>query len=202
MIEKLRIQNYKALRDVALELTPVHVLIGPNDSGKTSILEAVAALCRSADHELPQAFIGAWEGPSLVWNRESRLPVSFEATIADAEGEFKYSLAVNFAATGREVTVEHEGFWAEESSREYDLTSGRGSKISSTFLSASHPAAQPPGEGRLFAERLYKALAGVQFYRWTPGHLALPCRSGFQAAFPHGAVRLWLGSLSRRYPWL
>ena len=43
MIEKVRIQNYKALRNVTLELTPIHVLIGPNDSGKTSILEAVAA---------------------------------------------------------------------------------------------------------------------------------------------------------------
>ena len=50
MITRFRVQNYKALRDVTLDLTPVHVLIGPNDSGKTSILEAMAALCRSVDH--------------------------------------------------------------------------------------------------------------------------------------------------------
>ena len=37
MIKQIRIQNYKALRDVTLDLTPIHVLIGPNDSGKTSI---------------------------------------------------------------------------------------------------------------------------------------------------------------------
>jgi AAA15 family ATPase/GTPase len=40
MITRFRVRNYKALRDVTLDLTPIHVLIGPNDSGKTSILEA------------------------------------------------------------------------------------------------------------------------------------------------------------------
>ena len=43
MITRFRVQNYKALRDVTLDLTPMHVLIGPNDSGKTSVLEALAA---------------------------------------------------------------------------------------------------------------------------------------------------------------
>ena len=46
MITRFQVQNYKALRDVTLDLTPMHVLIGPNDAGKTSILEAITALCR------------------------------------------------------------------------------------------------------------------------------------------------------------
>jgi len=62
MIKRFRVQNYKALRDVTLELTPLHILIGPNDSGKTSILEAIAALCRSVDHHLVKAFTGSWDG--------------------------------------------------------------------------------------------------------------------------------------------
>ena len=44
MITRFQVQNYKALRDVTLDLTPMHVLIGPNDTGKTSILEAMTAL--------------------------------------------------------------------------------------------------------------------------------------------------------------
>src|SRR5437016_3939893 len=67
MITQFRIQNYKALRDVTLDLTPIHVLIGPNDSGKTSILEAIAAMCRSVDHILGEAFAGSWDGHQLVW---------------------------------------------------------------------------------------------------------------------------------------
>ena len=31
MITNFRVQNYKALRDVSLKLTPIHVVIGPND---------------------------------------------------------------------------------------------------------------------------------------------------------------------------
>lgn len=41
MITPFRVQNYKALRDVTLNLTPIHLLIGPNDSVKTSLLEAM-----------------------------------------------------------------------------------------------------------------------------------------------------------------
>jgi AAA15 family ATPase/GTPase len=54
MIRTFRVQNYKALRDVTLELTPMHLLIGPNDSGKTSILEALAAL-RFSNPAAPRA---------------------------------------------------------------------------------------------------------------------------------------------------
>ncbi|MHB1767925.1 MAG: AAA family ATPase [Phycisphaerae bacterium] len=45
MIMQFHVKNYKALRDVTLPLTQIHVLIGPNDSGKTSILEALPLYC-------------------------------------------------------------------------------------------------------------------------------------------------------------
>jgi len=41
MINQVHIQNYKCLRDVTVDLKPLTVLIGPNDSGKTSFLEAL-----------------------------------------------------------------------------------------------------------------------------------------------------------------
>ena len=49
MIDQLHIENYKALRDVQIDLTPIHVLIGPNDSGKTSILESLSVVYRSLE---------------------------------------------------------------------------------------------------------------------------------------------------------
>lgn len=42
MLTYVRIQNYKVLRDLELELKPLTVLTGPLGSGKSSILEAVA----------------------------------------------------------------------------------------------------------------------------------------------------------------
>src|SRR6266436_6087291 len=90
MITRFQVQNYKALRDVTLDLTPIHVLIGPNDSGKTSILEAIAALCRSVDHPLAHAFTGTWEGRQLVWmNKRER--ISMAATVVGND-EFDYDL--------------------------------------------------------------------------------------------------------------
>jgi predicted ATPase len=166
MIERVRIQNYKALRDVTLDLTPLHVLIGPNDSGKTSLLEAVAALCRSTDHELQHAFVGAWEGKSLVWNHGD-LHVSLAARVADSEGAFDYCLAVSFPASGRSVLVERELFQSN-----IDITHGR-SQQSTAFRAATDPASLPD-EKRVDGQRVHAALGGVHLYRWSPGFLALP----------------------------
>jgi AAA15 family ATPase/GTPase len=47
MIEYFSVNNYKCLVDVGLPLTPIHVIIGQNDSGKTSLLEAMLALSRT-----------------------------------------------------------------------------------------------------------------------------------------------------------
>ena len=41
MIHKVRIQNFKSLRDVSVELERFTVFVGANGSGKTSVLEAI-----------------------------------------------------------------------------------------------------------------------------------------------------------------
>ncbi len=35
MITQVHIKNFKAIRDASVDLTPIHLLIGPNDSGST-----------------------------------------------------------------------------------------------------------------------------------------------------------------------
>ncbi len=49
MITSLRIAHFKAAADVTVPLGPITVLIGPNDSGKSTILQALMALSRAAD---------------------------------------------------------------------------------------------------------------------------------------------------------
>ena len=44
-VETVRIQSFGCARDVAIELTRLHALIGPNDSGKSTVLAALRTAC-------------------------------------------------------------------------------------------------------------------------------------------------------------
>src|SRR5438128_1235554 len=47
MINKVSIRNFKSLRDVQIGLERFTVFVGPNASGKSSILQALDLLCRA-----------------------------------------------------------------------------------------------------------------------------------------------------------
>ncbi len=52
MIQKIRIQNYKSIADLTLELGQFNVFIGENGCGKTNILEAIAMLSGAKNNRL------------------------------------------------------------------------------------------------------------------------------------------------------
>jgi len=108
MIKRFHVENYKALRDVSLELTPIHVLIGPNNSGKTSIMEALAAMCRSVDYDLSKAFMGSWKGPELVWKGDFRLIVLFAMDIEENKTRIEYYVKMMFPPSSRDIFLEEE----------------------------------------------------------------------------------------------
>lgn len=103
MITRFQVKNYKALRDVTVDLTPLHVLIGPNDAGKTSFLEAVFALCASVDDPTVAAFPGPWQGSELVWRQERTLLVSILVEVEEAGRRLSYELQCSFSSDGRTV---------------------------------------------------------------------------------------------------
>ncbi|MFT3769199.1 MAG: ATP-binding protein [Minicystis sp.] len=43
-VEELHIKNYGCIRDATFRFTPLHALIGPNDSGKSTVLRALRTL--------------------------------------------------------------------------------------------------------------------------------------------------------------
>lgn len=77
MITKLHIENFKCLRDVTVKLSPLTGLIGKNDTGKTSFLEALGMLGGLVSRD------GAivWPDPSidnvdLAWRGGAEDPVA------------------------------------------------------------------------------------------------------------------------------
>lgn len=191
MITKFRVQNYKALRDVSLKLSPIHVVIGPNDSGKTSLLEALGAFCRSVDSELVTAFRGHWEGRDLVWCRNDE-PIVFTARF---NADLAYQLGCDFKPTGREVSVAREPDFnvvKEIVSVKDKTTTLSGGERGLSSLAANRLRGKPllsDGGGtyvRDDARDLEKnqtiaailsipdECAGVHVFRWVPGMLSLP----------------------------
>ncbi len=55
-IERLKVQNFRALRDVELNLTPLTVLLGPNGSGKSTIFDVFAFLAECFESGLRRAW--------------------------------------------------------------------------------------------------------------------------------------------------
>jgi predicted ATPase len=56
-VETVRIENFGCVRDARLELTRLHALIGPNDSGKSTVLSALrtaSELIRLGENQLMQ----------------------------------------------------------------------------------------------------------------------------------------------------
>ena len=100
MIEEFYVNNYKCLVDVRLPLTPIHVIIGQNDSGKTSLLEAMLALSRSVNEPIDQAFPGEWRDRELVYADAESPSIQFEARLGVEEGcpssQVTYHLGVDF----------------------------------------------------------------------------------------------------------
>ncbi len=99
MIRRLHIQNFKCLLDVAIDLSPFTILIGPNDSGKSSVLEAIAFLGLTPKHPLPEiprilqheAF-GPTSLDALIWRRERQREMTWDVKGQAAAMSYRYVL--------------------------------------------------------------------------------------------------------------
>ncbi len=67
MLASLHVQNFKCLRDVEVAFGPFTVLIGPNDSGKSSILDALRLLGRTVVEPFPAIFKADDDLRLLAW---------------------------------------------------------------------------------------------------------------------------------------
>lgn len=107
MIKKLRIRNFRSLRDITLEPGLINVFVGPNASGKSNGIEALKFLTQTAIGGLSKAF-GDRDGfREVFWKGESSTnAVEFYITLdlplgpAQAPALVDYQLSVEGSETG------------------------------------------------------------------------------------------------------
>lgn len=93
MVRSIAVENFRAFQKQGLELKPITVLIGPNNSGKSSLVSALALLAqtvRSPDTDSPISLRGEFEDlgtyRDMVFRNDRRKRVSFVVAV-DVPGE-------------------------------------------------------------------------------------------------------------------
>lgn len=107
-IERLRVQNYRALRDLELkDIAPLTVLLGPNGSGKSTLFDVFAFLSECFKDGLRRA----WDKRNRFRELRSRGadgPIIFELKYRERQGDpvITYHLAIDERRTGPVVAEE------------------------------------------------------------------------------------------------
>ncbi|NES89149.1 ATP/GTP-binding protein, partial [Okeania sp. SIO2B9] len=131
-IDNLTIHRFRGLRDLTLEdLGQINLLVGVNNSGKTSVLEAIYTYCNPLD---PLEWINTAWRREIKFSRKSKLeslkwlfPQNSDNNPDDFyQGETFVSGSGNFGVVESKATYEEfEGIWdtTENINEEYDQES-------------------------------------------------------------------------------
>lgn len=114
MIDHVTIRNFRSLADVTVPLGPLTVLVGPNASGKSNIINALQMVRGLASDDIREPYFlgryfdenGAYE--QVVWGGESAREISVEVAWATLEhyGNSGYSVSVGKPADTPVVIAE------------------------------------------------------------------------------------------------
>lgn len=129
MITRIEIDGFKSLRDFAVDLETLTVFIGPNNAGKSNILEALALLSRLCSQPVNEAFkhgrgraitqftrSGGEPGRTIRFAVELLLPQTFDSKGAAIPNRCRYELIIERrsrpSSSGPEyLAVQHESLW-------------------------------------------------------------------------------------------
>lgn len=116
MIEQISVQNFKSLRSITnLSLKPLTIIIGPNASGKSNLLNALESLQQLVRHRGMMMIRRDYEMPifpfdDVLWRKaEPRDEISWEiACSLDREGIVRQQSNVEYSVAVHDFTYEHD----------------------------------------------------------------------------------------------
>lgn len=93
MIRKLEVQNFKRFRDATFELDDQLVIVGPNNCGKTTLLQAIALWAEAWRHWTQDEGASAWlrsSGPEVRTSRDRYVKTTLAAIQSVAVTDFAH----------------------------------------------------------------------------------------------------------------
>jgi predicted ATP-dependent endonuclease of OLD family len=90
-LTQVRIQNFRSLREVTLQIGDMHALVGANNAGKSAVLRALDFLFNPSTKSLNE---------ESFWNKDTTLEIRVEAVFTDLTEKEKEALAGYLKADG------------------------------------------------------------------------------------------------------
>ena len=150
MIKRLRVRNYLRLKDIDLELGGRNVLVGPNMSGKSNLIDCFRFLTTMVSSGVNKAFLDRGGFQEIIWKggNESRISIALiaDAPVEASEGKkvYDYNISIVGSATGL-ITIESETLKVKTKNSVktlIDLKNGHGKILNENGT----PAFGPPGD--------------------------------------------------------
>src|SRR3989338_6153222 len=113
MIKRLKVRNFLSLKDADLELGTRNVLVGPNMSGKSNLIDCFRFLTSMVISGLNKAFLDRGGFQEVVWKGGDESRISFGLTVEDSFVEkqpkkvYDYEISIVGSPTGL-IAVEKE----------------------------------------------------------------------------------------------
>ncbi len=119
MLRRLKVQNYKSLRNIDIRLRPLNVLVGPNAAGKSNLLDCLAFLSDLAQSKGGSAFDKRGGFADMVWgggdsDRERVIRIELEGSVPfnSAKEPIEYSIVIGREEDG--LIQEERALWGRE----------------------------------------------------------------------------------------
>ena len=172
-LEKIHIKNYLSLRDVTLPFKPLTVLVGPNASGKSNVLNALGLLnlLTSTENLSPTKFIQNCLWAGQVNNITFELQAEVESTLA----AYKLELSAN---SDKPLVTEELLLKGDKDIQVISIENGEGMVQDEdgsikTNYNSNKPALQSAGDygNKPITRALTEFIKGWEFYDFDTGFI-------------------------------
>jgi predicted ATPase len=106
-LKKLKLQNFLSYGSVneEIELQPLNVLIGPNFSGKSNLIEAIALL-RATPTDLQVPFRKGGGSKEFLWKGDKNIPIASLQAVVDYPNHPELLYQLDFTVTPHHITYQ------------------------------------------------------------------------------------------------